>query len=105
MAYIAFVELQKLENSFPNTTRFLYLILQALESRSRSKYMGIIAVIGPTHFKLLNCIFLNEFDMLNTNMKVLLVANKFFSRHSIFVLHYFLMFVTVLYTNPHVFAY
>ena len=39
-----------------------------------------IAVIGPTHPMLKSCRFFIEFDMLNTNMKVLLVANKYFSR-------------------------
>ena len=29
----------------------------------------------------LNCIFLFEFDMLNRNMKVLFVANKYFSSY------------------------
>ena len=49
-------------------------------TRSRSRCRGIIAVIGPTHSKLKNCIFL----MLNTNMKVLFVANKYISRYKHF---------------------
>ena len=32
----------------------------------------------------LNCIFLNEFDILSTNMAVLFVANKYFSRYEHF---------------------
>ena len=45
---------------------------------------GFIAVIGPTHFLLRDFIFLNEFDMLNTNMKVLFIASKYFSRYEYF---------------------
>ena len=50
----------------------------------KKRLVGIFADIGPTNFKRYDCIFLNEFDMLRTNVKILFVANKLFSRYKLF---------------------
>ena len=42
--------------------------------------IGKFAVMGPTHIKLQNCMFRNEFDTLNTNMKVSFDTNIYFKK-------------------------